>query len=142
MHDAKTLDALRDALSDELRPSRALQQALFDLILSKFWRLMRVSRIETDILQAFRAGQRKIQVFLKVHGGILMKGKTHNTEEIIRILRQADGGRNGPICLPGAQYLRANLLSVQEEIRRYGFSRCQRAQSMRKRKCRAEKDVG
>ena len=31
-------------------------------------------------------------MFLNSHGGILLKGKTHSTEEIIRILRQADGG--------------------------------------------------
>jgi len=53
LHDEnpKDLDALRDALGDELRPSTALQQALFDLIVSKFWRLRRVLRIETDILE-------------------------------------------------------------------------------------------
>ena len=50
--DPKDLDALRDALSDELRPSTALQHTLFNLIVSKFWRLMRISRIETDILQS------------------------------------------------------------------------------------------
>ena len=49
--DPKALAELRDALGDELRPSTALQQALFDLIVSKFWRLRRVSRIETDILE-------------------------------------------------------------------------------------------
>ena len=31
-------------------------------------------------------------MFLNGHGGILLKGKTHSTEEIIRILREADGG--------------------------------------------------
>ena len=31
-------------------------------------------------------------MFLNGHGEILMKGKTHSTEEIIQILRQADGG--------------------------------------------------
>ena len=40
-----------DALAGYLRPSTALQHALFDLLVSKFWRLMRVSRIETDILE-------------------------------------------------------------------------------------------
>lgn len=47
----RALDALRDALGDELRPSTPLQCTLFDLIVSKLWRLMRVSRIETDILE-------------------------------------------------------------------------------------------
>jgi len=47
-----------------------------------------------------------------------MKGKTHSTEEIIRILRQADGGETALYCLPGTQHLRADLLSVEEEIRR------------------------
>ena len=49
--DPKALDELRDALGDELRPSTPLQRTLFDLIVSKLWRLMRVSRIETDILE-------------------------------------------------------------------------------------------
>ena len=49
--DPQALDALRDALGDELRPSTPLQCTLFDLIVSKLWRLMRVSRIETDILE-------------------------------------------------------------------------------------------
>ena len=44
----RTLTALRD----ELRASRALQHNLFNLILSKFWRLMRIVRIETDILES------------------------------------------------------------------------------------------
>jgi len=63
LHDEnpKDLDALRDALSDELRPSTALQQALFDLIVSKFWRLRRVSRIETDILET-EVGEDRWQV--------------------------------------------------------------------------------
>ena len=55
LHDATPppdLDALRDALSGELRPSTALRHTLFNLIVSKFWRLMRISRIETDILQS------------------------------------------------------------------------------------------
>ena len=33
-----------------------------------------------------------MRVCLNGHGGILMKRKAHSTEEIIRILRQADGG--------------------------------------------------
>jgi len=63
LHDEnpKDLDALRDALGDELRPSTALQQALFDLIVSKFWRLRRVSRIETDILET-EVGEDRWQV--------------------------------------------------------------------------------
>ena len=57
----KALAELRDALGDELRPSTALQQALFDLIVSKFWRLRRVSRIETDILET-EVGEDRWQV--------------------------------------------------------------------------------
>lgn len=49
--DPQALAELRVALGDELRPSTALQRTLFDLIVSKLWRLMRVSRIETDILE-------------------------------------------------------------------------------------------
>ena len=63
MHDEdpKALAELRDALSDELRPSTALQRTLFNLIVSKFWRLMRVSRIETDILES-EVGEDRWQV--------------------------------------------------------------------------------
>ena len=78
-------------------------------------------------------------MFLNGHGEILMKGKTHSTEEIIRILRQADGGETALYCVPGTQHLRADLLSVEEEIRRYGFSRCQTAQRAGKRKRRVKK---
>jgi len=40
-----------------------------------------------------------MRVLLNGHGEILMKGKTHSTEEIIRILRQADGGETAlSIC--------------------------------------------
>lgn len=49
--DPKALDELRDALGSELRPSTALQHALFDLLVGKLWRLMRVARIEKDILE-------------------------------------------------------------------------------------------
>ena len=49
--DPKDLAALRDALGDELRPSTALQHVLFDLLVGKLWRLMRVARIEKDILE-------------------------------------------------------------------------------------------
>ena len=59
--DPKDLAELRDALSDELRPSTALQRTLFDLIVSKFWRLMRISRIETDILET-EVGEDRWQV--------------------------------------------------------------------------------
>jgi len=38
----QALAELRDALGDGLRPSTALQRTLFNLIVSKFWRLMRV----------------------------------------------------------------------------------------------------
>ena len=52
--DPKALAELRDALGDELRPSTALQQALCDLIVSKFWRLRRASgsqgnKLETEV---------------------------------------------------------------------------------------------
>ena len=38
-------------------------------------------------------------MFLNTQVGILIKGKANSTEEIIRILRQADGGETAPsVC--------------------------------------------
>ena len=64
-----------------------------------------------------------------------MKGKTHSTEEIIRILRQADGGETAQAICREHNISAANLLSLEKEIRRYGVSRCQTAEGVRKRKC-------
>ena len=52
--DPKDFDVLFDNLCAELRPSGALQWCLFDLLVTKVWRLRRAARIEAEILQPYR----------------------------------------------------------------------------------------
>ena len=71
-----------------------------------------------------------------------MKGKTHSTEEIIRILRQADGGETAQaICREHNISEQTFYLPLEKEIRRYGFSRCQTAEGVRKRKRRVKENA-
>ena len=49
-----------------------------------------------------------------------MKSKTHNTEEIIRILRQADGGKTAQSVCREHNTQRVDILKLKKEIRRYG----------------------
>ena len=57
-----------------------------------------------------------------------MKGKTHSTEEIIRILRQADGGETAQVICREHNISAADTLPLEKEIRRYGVSRCEVAE--------------
>ena len=66
--------------------------------------------------------------------------KSRTVEQIIR-MRQADGGQTvAEIC--HVHNIAGHLLSLEKAIRRYGCSRCQALESVRKRKRRVEKDAG
>ena len=60
--------------------------------------------------------------------------KARTVEQIIRILRQADGGQTVAEICPCTSHRRRHLLSLEKAIRRYGGSRCQALESVRKRK--------
>ena len=62
-----------------------------------------------------------------------MKGKTHNTEEIIRILRQADGGETAQaICREHNIF--EQTFYRRKKIWRYGVGRRHTAERAGKRK--------
>ena len=70
------------------------------------------------------------------------RSKSRTVEQIIRILRQADGGQTVAEICRVHNIAEGILLSLEKAIRRYGCSRCQALESVRKRKHRVEKDVG
>ena len=60
--DPDALDALQAGLQAEMQPEGVLQSTLFELILSKLWRLQRVSRAETaQLLEHWNMGIPGIQ---------------------------------------------------------------------------------
>ena len=70
-----------------------------------------------------------------------MKGKTHSTEEIIRILRQADGGETAQaICRE--HNISEPTFYRWKKIRRDGTGRRQTAKGAGKRKRRVEENAG
>ena len=60
-----------------------------------------------------------------------MKGKAHSTEEIIRILRQADGGETAQSVCREHNISEQTFYRWKKKYGDYGISRCQTAQSIR-----------
>ena len=68
--------------------------------------------------------------------------KSRTVEQIIRILRQADSGQTVAEICRVHNIAEGTFYRWKKAIRRYGGSRCQALESVRKRKHRVKKDAG